>query len=195
MIIDYKTGAPARWHPLQIAAYEHLDCSIVPEFDEATHTYRLDGRVIPSVTQILSDMGEISEFSKQSPRARDLGLAVHAGCALLPDRLDWSTVQAEIMGDILSCMTWLERMKFEIEAQEQRGVNRELWYAGTLDLRGVIPPINYQSGGTLYLQDDGSLATLKVYDSHRIYWGTFVSMVNVWNWMEKHGDFRRKNGD
>lgn len=176
-IIDFKTGAPERWHSLQISGYEHLDCSIPLDFDEETHTYRFKGRVVPSVTQILFDMGCISEFSTWSEFARDRGTKVHQACALLPDRLDWSTVDARIVPYVMSFQEWLKVGWINIMAQEQRGYNQELGYAGTLDLRVGTG----SSNATLYLQADGSLAKLKSHTDRRA-WHTFVSMCNVWNW-------------
>lgn len=181
MIIDLKTGAPERWHELQVAAYDHMDCSIPLDFDDETHTYRFEGRVIPSVTQILFDMGCISEFSTWSEFARDRGTKVHQACALLPDRLDWTTVDARILPYVMSLQEWFKVSWINIVAQEQRGYNRELGYAGTLDLRAS----NVQPNATLYLQQDGSLAKLKPHTDRRA-WYTFVSMVNVWRW--KHGN-------
>ena len=54
-------------------------------FDPATHTYTLDGVVLPSVTQILQSVGLIN-FSGISPdvlqRVADFGTAVHLATAL-----------------------------------------------------------------------------------------------------------------
>ena len=53
------------------------------QFDDATHTYRLDGRVIPSVTQILK---QVVDFSMVPPdvleRKCALGSALHMAIAL-----------------------------------------------------------------------------------------------------------------
>jgi hypothetical protein len=55
-------------------------------FDEASHTYSVNGLVIPSVTQILSDMGysNIEAAERFNPEAlerkRQLGKLVHQAC-------------------------------------------------------------------------------------------------------------------
>ncbi len=70
------------------------------DFDAATHTYRIDGMIVPSVTQLLEDAGLIPDYSAISPRvlqhARARGIHVDACCDLLDeDALDWSSVHPE----------------------------------------------------------------------------------------------------
>jgi len=88
-LLDYKTGAPvdvaADW---QTAAYlgaltEMQATGDTPDllvFDDATHTYTLDGERLPSVTGILQRSGAIN-FDHIPPsildKARDRGTAVH----------------------------------------------------------------------------------------------------------------------
>lgn len=186
MICDLKTGAPQRWHELQVAAYEHGKVLTAADwawkFDPEKHEYTLNGYLVPSVTQILKDMDCISEFSMQSERARERGIMVHIAGSFLPDRLDWSTVDSRILGYVLSCAEWFARTGCKVEAQEQRVYIPELDVAGTLDLRGSF---NTGQSGTLYLQADGSLAKFKACDVRKS-WAVFVSMVNVWRW--KHAN-------
>lgn len=177
--IDLKSGASEAWHSLQVSAYEHG----IPtkfDFDPEKHEYRLDGRVIPSVTTILRDMGEISEFSMQSERARERGTMVHIAASFLPDNLDWSSIESSIFGYVMSAALWFEKTGCKVEAQEQQIYLPDLDVAGTLDLRG-----SFQGGksGTLYLQADGSLAKFKAADTRRGY-QIFVSMVNVWRYRQ-----------
>jgi hypothetical protein len=188
MIVDLKTGAPAPWHSLQVAAYEKLEARPALAFDAETHTYFWNGHRVPSVTQILWDLEEISEFSTWNDFARDRGNAVHAACALLPDRLDWQSVDVRILGYLQSFMRWVERQNINIIEQEQRGFNADLLYAGTWDLR-----VSKGHSGTLYLKQDGSMPTFNSYRTGQD-WPTFLSMVNVWHWKERHGHFRR-NGN
>lgn len=178
MIVDLKTGSPAKWHRLQVAAYEHLDPVIVPTFHESTHSYFVDGRRVPSVTQILFDLGEISEFSTWNELARDVGTAVHACCALLPDKLDFAEVDPRALPYVLSYLEWESRGNYTIKAKEQRGYNKYFGYAGTFDLETV----EGYGNATLYLRADGGLANLKKYETGRADWYTFISMVNVWKW-------------
>lgn len=187
-VLDLKTGSPEAWHELQVAAYEH---GVFPfnalSLDPSTHTYSLAGRVIPGVTQILDEMGEVSEFAKQNERARERGLMVHIAGALLPDRLDWSTVDSEIMGYVVSLAEWFNQTDPEVEAQEQTVYIPELGVAGTLDLK--ISPRG--QSGNLYLQKDGSMAKFK--PAGRNSWAVFVSIVNHWKWRNENGRARRRS--
>jgi hypothetical protein len=51
-------------------------------FDAATHTYRVDGRVIPSVTQILKATGYIND-RWYTPGSAERGTQIHAETALI----------------------------------------------------------------------------------------------------------------
>jgi hypothetical protein len=55
-------------------------------FDEQSHTYRVDGIIYPSVTQVLNATGIMSNFDmvqeKVLTNARNFGTAVHFGCEL-----------------------------------------------------------------------------------------------------------------
>jgi hypothetical protein len=87
--LDYKTGHPKDVATdLQTSAYVGAlaemqatgETSDALVFDEATHTYTLDGERLPSVTQILQRAGAI-DFSHIPPTileaARERGTAVH----------------------------------------------------------------------------------------------------------------------
>lgn len=180
-VLDLKTGAPAPWHSLQVAAYEHanLVAGNFFDFDPQFHVYRkVSGQIVPNVTTILKDMGLISEFAMQSEHARERGTMVHIAGALLPDRLDWSTVDPRIIGYVISLAEWYDRTGCIVEAQEQQVYIPALNVAGTLDLRGTFK--NGKSG-TLYLHEDGSLATFKACDVRQDY-KVFASICNFWRW-------------
>ncbi len=174
-VIDIKTGVAARWHKLQVAAYSHMDTEIELEFEPEAHVYKYDGRVIPSVTQILSALGAIPDYSTSSEWRRDAGTAVHMACALLPDRLDWSSVDWRIMPYVMSYNRWLDTV--EVVEQEKRGYNKQMRYAGTLDVR-----VWGSQTGTLYLQADGTMPKF-IKQSDVADWQVFVSMVNVYHWI------------
>jgi hypothetical protein len=164
-----------------VAAYEHGNVdprNLLFEPNDHVYKFAVSGHIIPSVTQILKEMGEISEFAMQSERARERGTIVHIAASFLPDRLDWTTVDRRILGYVMSCAQWFETTGCVVQAQEQRVYIPEINVAGTLDLRGTFP--NGKSG-TLYLQEDGSLAKFKACDVRKD-WQIFVSMVNVWRY-------------
>jgi hypothetical protein len=190
-VIDLKTGSPEPWHELQVAAYQHGVPSSHISLEPQTHIYTIEqsGDRVPGVTQILDEMGEISEFAKKSERARERGLMVHIAGSLLPDRLDWSTVDPQIMGYVVSLAEWFRQTKCEVQAQEQRIYIPELGVAGTLDLRASFAIAPRNQNGSLYLQKDGSLAKFK--PIHRSSWAVFVSIVNHWKWRNQNGRAQR----
>ena len=48
------------------------------EFDEPSHTYRIDGRVVPSVTQVLKPLTDFSHIDPATlENARQEGVAIH----------------------------------------------------------------------------------------------------------------------
>ncbi len=65
-------------------------------FDEATHTYRHDGRVIPGVTNTIKSAG-MMDFHGDATEARERGRAVHMICELW----DTSTLNTERVSDDL----------------------------------------------------------------------------------------------
>src|SRR5262249_62054614 len=79
------------------------DVPQILEFDGASHTYRVDGVAIPSVTQLLEAAGISPDYSKVNPtvllHARRRGIHVDLCCDLDDaDDLDWSTVHPEAVG-------------------------------------------------------------------------------------------------
>lgn len=109
-------------------------------FDEATHTYTVDGKVIPSVTQVLQRAGliDLSMITAATlERARQEGKAIHR------------MVEAECKGENYRKLPeWLipyqrawhafvEWSGFELWASEERLHNERYGFAGTTDLIGI----------------------------------------------------------
>jgi hypothetical protein len=110
-------------------------------FDPATHTYTLDGRVVPSVTQVLRALP--NEYAMVDPdvleRAAEIGRAVH-----------W-IIEHEILGDLdeelvdFHLLPYLDQWRafrrtsgFEPLLSEGQVWSRRYRYAGTLDLFGRL---------------------------------------------------------
>lgn len=106
------------------------------EFDAATHVYRVNGVVVPSVTQILA---VLSDGAKQfyTKESRDRGRAVHAAIDLLHDGdLDESSIDARVL-------PYLEAYRCFLLDSGYLSVGRECvahsdihGYCGTLDALG-----------------------------------------------------------
>jgi hypothetical protein len=110
------------------------------DFDAATHTYRAGGVVIPSVTQVLEDVG-IIDYSyipwptRQMALAR--GSAVHLATQFYDEGdLDEGTLTVELAGFLEAWKRFLDETGFVIEANEHRGYVERYGYAGTLDRVG-----------------------------------------------------------
>jgi hypothetical protein len=69
-------------------------------FDEATHTYRLNGRWLPGCTRVLADLGYVrgTEYFTEESRVR--GQQVHKACHLV----DLHAPDAETLEDALDVM-------------------------------------------------------------------------------------------
>lgn len=106
-------------------------------FDEATHTYRLDGKVIPSVTQILKPLYDFS-FAKPDvlSRAASFGTALHKACELhLLGDLDTETLDENLKLPLSAFVKWAESaLAGECFVCETSLYHPRLKYAGTPDI-------------------------------------------------------------
>lgn len=104
--------------------------------DERTHVYTAaDGRVIPSVTQILTDAGLIDTqwFTEQ---ATTRGTYIHEATALDDvDDLDMETLDEGLAGYVAGWRAFLSETGAEILSIEERVCSPAFTYAGTLDRR------------------------------------------------------------
>lgn len=111
------------------------------EFDPVAHRYTLDGRELPSVTQIL---GRYEDWSAIPPGIREAALArgrrIHAACALM---LDGFIGPHDSGDDIAPYLVQFERFLaesgFVATLSEERVFSERLHYAGTLDMYGYLP--------------------------------------------------------
>lgn len=118
------------------------------DFDEATHTYTLDGKAIPSVTRIVRFLD--ADVDRSRPWLRDMaaqrGTLVHRACALVdygePDVLD--LLPPELHGYLTAYCNFLRDNPCDwkyIEAPfwcSYKGTE----YAGTVDRYGKMNGVN-----------------------------------------------------
>jgi hypothetical protein len=104
-------------------------------FDEASHTYRHGGLVVPGVTSILKPLVDFSRIPTDVLEAKaDLGRRVHTACQFLDeDDLDDSSVQADVAPYLDAYEKFKRDSGVVIELNEQRVFNELHRYAGTLD--------------------------------------------------------------
>lgn len=105
-------------------------------FDEATHTYRLGGVVVPSVTQLLDPIRP--DFAGIPPAVleakRRLGQEVHFACQLDDeDDLDEDSVPEAVEPYLQAWRKFRADTGAEVLANERKLAHAGLRYAGTLD--------------------------------------------------------------
>lgn len=105
------------------------------EFDVAAHRYRLNGRIVPSVTQVLA---RYEDWSMVPPAvleaARIFGQQVHEACDLFDrDGLEWSSLDPEVVPYVEAWKKFLHESGAIVIASEQPLAHEQLGYAGTPD--------------------------------------------------------------
>lgn len=109
-------------------------------FDAASHTYRLDGKVIPGVTTVLAPLNDLSRIPRDVlARKAALGTSVHTACELVNHgTLDYEGLDDQVRQYVDQYLLFLEQGGFEVVLTERRVCSRRHRYAGTLDLWGHL---------------------------------------------------------
>lgn len=104
-------------------------------FDEASHTYRFLGAVVPSVTQLLQPMSDFSRVPRDVLEAkRELGHQVHYACQLDDENdLDEDSVEEAIEPYLAAWRKFRTDTGCAVLANEKRVFEPIYQYAGTLD--------------------------------------------------------------
>jgi hypothetical protein len=109
-------------------------------FEERGHQYTVDGRVVPSVTQVL-EAGGLVNLAGIPPdllgRVQERGRRVHkAAELLLRGELDWGSIGEEDAGYVLALDRFLSTQKYKPIAGtvEKPFYCREFDYCGTPDV-------------------------------------------------------------
>lgn len=111
-------------------------------FDADSHTYRVDGQVVPSVTQILARLSaEEYRFVDRDVMedAALLGTAVHKMIELdLRGDLDVDALSEGLLPYYAAWQNFLKLSGFQVVLSEQRVYSPRYGYCGTLDLAGWL---------------------------------------------------------
>lgn len=121
----------------------------LPVLDPATHIYTLNGRTVPSVTQILASVGVATDFEaigSRSPHWRDaidlkrqIGSVCHADCHAWDDGdLDLAEVDPLVRPYVDAWIEFRRNLQFVPDTRERIVFHPALWYCGTLDAIGTI---------------------------------------------------------
>lgn len=126
------------------------------EFDAPSHTYRLDGAMVPSVTQVIAPIRD--DFAGVPPdvleRKRQLGTAVHLACELDDEgELDEATLDETLVPYLGAWRKFRSETGFVVVLNEQQLGDPVLRFAGTVDRFGTID-------GTQWLIDLKTSASL-----------------------------------
>lgn len=184
-------------------------------FDEAKHEYRLNGVVIPSVTQVLQLLHSFAGVPLDVLKAaQERGTAVHLICQYWDEGdLDEDTIDPKLRGYFDAWLKFLDDKRPRWTLIEHKG-HHPLGFAGTCDRFGLIDeqdwtidiktslqshPVwgiqtaayNHIYGkpnarrGTVRLRPDGTYKFDTWTDP--MDWPTFVSLITLINWRNKHG--------
>lgn len=122
------------------------------QFDPAAHAYRLAGRPVPSVTQVLSilqDWGRVD--ADVLARAAQFGTHVHEAVALhIAGTLDESDLDPALLPYLEDWKAFLRDTGAEVVHSEMRVASARAHYAGTLDIvariNGVLAVVDIKTG-------------------------------------------------
>lgn len=182
-LIDKKTGKVAPWTALQTAAYSLLDTSEGLVFNEADHSYFLDGVRVPSVTGILKAEGFIDDrfFDEWS---RDRGSMVHLATHYDDlGELDEDSLDPVIVPYVEAWRRFKRESGFIVEASETGLASRVHRYAGTLDTRGYFPAGTLKRAA-VELHDDGTYKLYPFTDRQDV--SVWLSALACHNWKINH---------
>lgn len=110
------------------------------EFEPVSHTYTLDGKRLPSVTQVLQIVGGYEGIPERvMEAARERGDAVHLATEF-HDRgvLDAASIPAEIIGYFDAYLRFMDESQFVVTDIEQRVWSAKRGFAGTADRFGTM---------------------------------------------------------
>ncbi|HSS56265.1 MAG TPA: hypothetical protein VLK79_16585 [Gaiellales bacterium] len=113
------------------------------DFEPESHTYRVDGLVVPSVTQLLDDAGLTPDYKFISRQvlahARARGIHVDACCDLLDEGdLDWASVHPEAVPYVEAWACFCADYGYEPAAGQVPLYHPQYGYAGTADSIGTL---------------------------------------------------------
>lgn len=103
-------------------------------FDEESHTYRLGNQILPSITQILDELGYIDKTGYREEH-RYRGSYVHWCIRLINEgRLDRNEIDPNFVGYVDACFLAMADLKIEPTIFEKPMYHPTLLFAGTPDM-------------------------------------------------------------
>lgn len=110
------------------------------QFCEENHAYVLNGRRVPSVTEVLEPLQIFDGIPRDIlEAARIFGGHVAYACDLHnKGMLDWDSMDPFLASYIRGYLKFLAETSFVILGSEERLASVRCGYAGTMDLRGIL---------------------------------------------------------
>ena len=111
------------------------------KYDDATHTYSVDGVVYPSVTQVLKEAGLIDETwytEEGAERGKEVALITEMNDKGELDEALLAKTRPQYVGYLVAWGKFVEDRVIEVLAIEERVFNKTWGYAGTVDRRLVL---------------------------------------------------------
>ena len=108
------------------------------EFDASSHTYRINGRPVPSVTQVMAD---VIPGWRAADWYLQRGRAVHACAAMIAQGLEFEHDE-RIAGQVAACRRFYAEVYGglpKVDLVEHPVFSRRYQFAGTLDLLASFP--------------------------------------------------------
>ena len=111
------------------------------EFNPDTHTYKIDGREVPSVTQIIAETIGISWAADEWYLNR--GKVVHKYAALIAQGKSFEPPDERIAGRVAAIQGWYAEHKPDNSIVESQVFSLRYRFAGTFDLAAYIADAPY----------------------------------------------------
>lgn len=192
-IIDIKTGFEMLpYVAIQTSAYENIYSETIKRkdtidlvFDPKDHIYKLNGVVIPSVSQVMQRVG-ISDFSKVPAnvleRARLFGTAVHRACELF-DRgnLDERSLDSNLWPYLDGWVNFKKDFSLEFIEIEKSIASTIYRVAGTPDR---IAKSEKRRRIAVLLNEEGTYKITEYND--KTDWQVFLAALSIVNWKGKN---------
>lgn len=187
------------------------------DFDDATHTYTLAGVRVPSVTQILKPLTDLSGIPREVLEAkRDLGSRVHEACEYdAADDLDEASVEPDVAPYLAAWRAFMSDSGARIVHSERIVYEPVLRYAGKLDLvldcggdriltdikTSIVLPhaVGAQTAGYMRALADTTVTRraalrLRPDGAYRLDqltgaddWSVFMAALTLYRWKERNG--------
>ncbi len=114
-----------------------------PIFDEKEHKYSYDGKQLPSVTTVIKEVLDI-QYPDYAIYHATRGTYVHKAIELyLNGTLDFSSVDKTIKPYLDSFIKFQEKAKIEPILLEERFADKDITFAGTVDIVGKVKGKTY----------------------------------------------------